>query len=317
MSKVIKKTPVPIAGLALALAATGNLVLSYGAIYRNIFGTISALLMILLTAKIFMDPKGTLESLKNPVVASVCPTFTMCLMLISNYIKPSLPNIAFGLWILGLILHCLLIIWFTMKFIFNFDIKKVFPSYFIVYVGIVVGSITAPAYNLIAVGKGLFWFGLIAYLCLLPIVIYRVFIIKTIPEPALPTITIFAAPASLCLAGYIGSFQEKNIAMIWFLGVLSLVMFLAVLLYLPKMLKSKFYPSFSAFTFPLVISGIAMKQTNGFLLKIEKPMAFLKYIIKFQEVLAVLIVLYALIKYFQFLFVKETISNSTTTGKTI
>ena len=38
MESTIKKIPVPIAGLALALAATGNLFLSYGAIYRNIFG---------------------------------------------------------------------------------------------------------------------------------------------------------------------------------------------------------------------------------------------------------------------------------------
>ena len=308
MESMIKKIPVPIAGLALALAALGNLFLSYGAIYKNIFGAISALILILLIIKIFIDSKGVLESLKNPVVASVTPTFSMCLMLLSNYIKPYLPTISFGVWIFALLLHCFLIIYFTVKFIFKFDMKKVFPSYFIVYVGIVVGSITAPTYGLFNLGKGIFWFGFIAYLCLLPIIVYRMLIIKAIPEAALPTITVLAAPASLCLAGYIGSFQEKSMAMIGFLGILSLVMFLGVILYLPKMLKIKFYPSYSAFTFPLVISAIAIKQTNGLLIKMGRPIYLLKYLVGFQEILAFLIVIYVLINYFKFIFLNDSTS---------
>ena len=314
MKRVIKKIPVPITGLTLALAATGNLVLSYGTIYRNIFGATSALILILFIIKIFIDSKDVLESLKNPLVASTSPTFTMCLMLLSNYIKPYSPTISFGVWILGLLLHCFLIVYFTVKFIFNFDIKKVFPSYFIVYVGIVVGSITAPTFNLISLGKGIFWFGFISYLCLLPIVIYRIFIVKAIPEPAVPTITIFAAPASLCLVGYIGSFQDKSITMVGFLAVLSLIMFIGVILYLPKMLKIKFYPSYSAFTFPLAISAIAMKQTNGLLFKMNKPIYVLQYLVKFQEILTIIIIIYVLIKYFEFLFYEDIISKNSETN---
>ncbi len=305
MERIIKRVPVPIAGLMLALAATGNLVLSYGAFYRNIFGVLSAFLLILITAKLFIDSKDVGESLKNPVIASVFPTLTMGTMLLSTYIKPYLPSTAMAVWGLSIILHCGLIIIFTKNFIFKFDIKKVFPSYFVVYVGIVAASITAPAYNLANVGKYIFYFGLIAYLCLLPIVIYRVFVVKAIPEPALPTITIMAAPASLLLAGYLGCFQNKNMAMIGFLGCLSLVMFIGVVLYLPKLIMLRFYPSYSAFTFPLVISAIAMKQTNAFLIKLKEPIAVLNYLVKFQEVLAVLIVLYVLIRYMEFLFIKD------------
>lgn len=305
MERIIKRVPVPIAGLMLALAATGNLVLSYGAFYRNIFGALSALLLILITAKFFIDSKDVGESLKNPVIASVFPTLTMGTMLLSTYIKPYLPSIAMAVWVFSIILHCGLIIIFTKNFIFKFDIKKVFPSYFVVYVGIVVASITAPAYNLANVGKYIFYFGLIAYLCLLPIVIYRVFVVKAIPEAALPTITIMAAPASLLLAGYLGCFQNKNMAMIGFLACLSLVMFIGVVLYLPKLIMLRFYPSYSAFTFPLVISAIGMKQTNAFLIKLKEPIAVLNYLVKFQEVLAVLIVLYVLIRYMEFLFIKD------------
>ena len=37
MENLINKVPVPMAGLMLALATAGNLVSSYGAIYKTIF----------------------------------------------------------------------------------------------------------------------------------------------------------------------------------------------------------------------------------------------------------------------------------------
>ncbi|WMM25121.1 TDT family transporter [Tissierella sp. MB52-C2] len=304
MKQIIKKLPVPIVGLMLALAAAGNLVLSYGEIYRTIFGALSAIILLLVLAKIIMFPKGVSEALDNPVVASVFPTLSMGIMLLSTYLKPFASSIAFGMWIIGLMLHIILIILFTKNYLFNFNIKKVFPSWFIVYVGIVVGSVTAPAFDMGNVGKILFWFGLVSYFALLPVVLKRIIKIKEIPEPALPTMAIFTAPAALCLAGYMSSFQEKNMLMVWLLVALSQASYLFVLLQLPKLLKLKFYPSYSAFTFPMVISGISIKLTNGFLANSGNPVAILKYIVKFEEFLGVAIVLYVLIRYISFLLAK-------------
>lgn len=306
MRNVIKKVPIPIAGLMLALATTGNLVLSYGVVFRNIFGIISACVLLLILMKMFTYPTDMLEHVKNPVVASVAPTFTMGLILLSTYIKPYFPTMAVAIWISSILLHCVFIIYFTQKYIFNFNIKNVFPSYFIVYVGIVVVSVTAPAFNLLGVGQAAFWFGFITYICLFIIVLYRLFVIKEIPEPALPTVAIMAAPASLCLAGYLASFQVKSTSMVVFLGGLSLMMFIGVLIYLPTMLKIKFYPSYSSFTFPLAISAVAMKQSNVFLIKIHKPIYALKYLVNFQEILAVLIIMYVLVLYTDFVFFQNS-----------
>ncbi|OZV11160.1 C4-dicarboxylate ABC transporter [Tissierella sp. P1] len=304
MKEIIKKLPVPIVGLMLALAAMGNLVLSYGEIYRNIFGVLSAIILVLVLVKIIMFPKSVSEAIDNPVVASVFPTLSMGIMLLATYLKPLAPSLAFGIWIIGLVLHGVLIIYFTKKYLFNFGIKKVFPSWFIVYVGIVVGSVTAPAFDKANIGQIVFWFGFISYFALLPIVLKRVFKVKDIPEPALPTLIIFAAPVALCLAGYMNSFQEKNMFIVWLLVALSQFSYLCVLLQLPKLLKLKFYPSYSAFTFPLVISAISIKLTNGFLVKIEKPIAILKYVVNFEELVALAIVIYVLIRYIGFLFAR-------------
>ena len=304
MNGIIKQLPIPIVGLMLALAAAGNLVLSYGDIYRNIFGIISGIILLLVLIKIIKYPKGVAESLNNPVVASVFPTLSMGIMLLATYIKPLVPTFAYLIWILGLALHCILIIYFTIKYVLNFNINQVFPSWFIVYVGIAVASISGPAFNMVAIGKFLFWFAFIAYLILLPLILYRVIKVKGIPEPALPTIVIFSAPASLCLAGYMNSFQNKNMFILWLLLLLSQFTYLCILLQLPSLLKLKFYPSYSAFTFPLVISGVALKLTNGFLANIGKPIAILKYIVKFEELIAVSIVLYVLFRYLSFLLAK-------------
>lgn len=307
MKGIIKKLPIPIVGLMLALAALGNLVQSYGNTYRNIFGVLSAIILVLVLIKVIKYPSKVIESMDNPVVASVFPTLSMGIMLLATYIKPLSEFMGFGLWTFGLVLHGILIIYFTRKYVIGFKIEKLFPSWFIVYVGIVVGSVTAPVFNQNRIGQILFWFGLISYLFLLPLVLKRIFIVKKIPEPALPTLIILAAPASLCLAGYISSFASKNMFIVYFLLVLSQLMLFYALLQLPKLLKLKFYPSYSAFTFPIVISAISLKLTNGFLIKTERPIAMLQYLVKFEELLAVAIVLYVLFRYIGFLFsTKET-----------
>lgn len=304
MEKIVKKLPIPIVGLMLGLAATGNLVLSYGNLYRNIFGVSSAIILILVLVKVIKYPIEVSTSLDNPLVASIFPTLSMGIMILATYVKPFESSLALGMWLIGLVIHGALIISFTRKYIFKFNIKEVLPSWFIVYVGIVVGSITAPAFDKLNIGQLLFWFGFISYLLLLPIVFKRIFIVKEVPEPVLPTITILCAPASLCLAGYISSFPEKNMFIVYFLLVISQLTLLYVLSQLPKLLKLQFYPSYSGFTFPLVISAISLKLTNGFLILSGKPISMLQYLVKFEEALAIVMVVYVLSRYIGFLLTK-------------
>lgn len=305
MKNILNKISVPIAGLMLGLAAAGNLVSSHGIIFKIIFGIISFAILSLLVIKLVSNPKAIGDDLNNPAVAGVASTFPMGIMVLSAYMNSFIPGVAYAMWITGILMQCAVIIYFTRKFIFNFNIKKVFPCYFIVYVGIAVGSIVAPVFNATDIGKILFWFGFISYLVLLPVISYRLFVIKSIPEPAIPTVTIFAAPASLCLAGYLSSFEVVNMNIVWILLSLSLFMLFAVLLYMPKMLKLKFYPSYSAFTFPLVISAIAIQSANSFLMKMNLGMPVLQYIGYFIELLAVVFVIYVLIHYANFLFVRN------------
>lgn len=309
MSMVIKKLPIPICGLSLGLAALGNLVGGYSSIFRGILGSISAIIMLLLLLKILLDTKSVREGLNNPVIASVMSTIPMAVMLLTTYIKPYFSQVAFILWIVGLILNGILILFFTKKYMFKFNIKKVFPSYFVLYVGIVVGSVTAPGYNLSKIGQILFWYGLFVYLPLIPVVTYRVFKLKEIPEAVKPITIIYAAPASLLLAGYMSSFNEKSLILVIFLGILALFMTISCFVIMPKMLKIKFYPSYSAFTFPFVISAIAMNMTNNYLTSINKGILILRYIVNIEIIWAIVIVLYVLIRYVDYMIRELKISK--------
>lgn len=306
MRSMLKKMPLPISGLMLGLAALGNLMQSYGNDFRNLCGVLAMAIFVLLLAKIILYTKGVAEALENPVVASVSPTFSMGMMLLATYIKPYITSLASFFWMGGFILHLALICWFSKKFLFKeYKIQKVFPSWFIPYVGIAVASVTAGAFGLPLLGKLSFYFALAAFVLLLPVVFKRVFVVKEIPEAALPTLAIITAPASLCLAGYMNAFENKNLLMVYGLLIFSQALYAGVLLYLPKIIRLPFYPSYSGLTFPLVISGISLKLVHGFLAQTGNIPVFLPALVKFEEGAAVLACLYVLVCYASFLAPKR------------
>ncbi len=298
---MIKKLPLPISGVILGFAALGNLLQSYSEAIRLICGIVSLILGLLLIFKAILYPSIFKEDMQNPIMAGVSATFPMAIMLLSTYIKPLIGQPAIFIWYFGILLHIILIAYFTIKFIFNFDIKKVFTPYFIVYVGLAVSSVSAPIFEKTTIGTLSFWFAFIMCMLLLIIVTYRYAKYKEIPTPAKPLFCIYAAPVSLCLAGYIQSVQIKSLLMVVFLAILSFIIYIMALLKLPEYLKMQFFPSYSAFTFPFVISAIAMKMTMAYLTKLGYTIVILKYIVLLQTIIAILLVIYTLYRFILFL----------------
>ena len=131
-----------------------NLIQSYSPEARLALGVIGLILFVLYLLKIIILNVKLREPLDNPVAASVFLTFTMAAMLLAGYVKPYSSECANVIWYAGVICHALLIIWFSFKFVFrNFAIKKVFPSWFIVYVGIAVASVSAPVTGRFEIGQ--------------------------------------------------------------------------------------------------------------------------------------------------------------------
>ncbi|MBT9134710.1 MAG: hypothetical protein DDT38_01450 [Firmicutes bacterium] len=299
---MLKKLPYPIAGLMLGLASLGNLLLSYGAGYRYAIGALSALILLALIVKTISYPKDLIGALQQMPVAAVLPTFSMGMSLLAGYLRPHWLLGAQFIWWSALFIHIALLVSFSLKHAFPFSVKKVLPSWFIPYVGIAIFSVTAPAFGQRSLGQMVFWFGLVAYFVLLPAVLYRIFVVKEIPPALLPTTAILAAPSSLTLVGYLNSFPERNLAIVLLLLICTLLSYLIVAFKLPQLLTLPFAPSFSAFTFPLVIAGVAVKVSSAFLTQHGQAVAPLSGSVVFFEIVAVAMVAYVVYRYGVFIF---------------
>lgn len=295
---MIEKIPIPICGLILALLSLGNLLNDVYPHLRVICAAIGIILMISIILKLILYPKNIKEDFKNPIIASNSGTFSMSLMLLSTYLQPFIPNIAYGVWILGVALHILLMIYFTYHFIIrNFDILTVYPSYWIVFIGITMAAITANAHGLDGLGFIFFLVGFIAMVITLPLVVYRYLKYSDIPDANKPLICIFNAVLSILIVGYINSYNSISIEFLEIMYAFACIFYIFALAKFIEYRNLDFYPSFSAFTFPFVISTLA---TKGVISKIE-PNIILNGVLSIETVIAAAIVLYVLTKYMKFL----------------
>lgn len=298
---MLKKLPLPISGLMLSLFAIGNLLQSFSPVIRTICGIIATVICILVLAKILLYPKDFADDMGKAPIASVFATFPMSLMLLGQYLKPSFAPGGTILYYLGIALHAILLLYFISKFVLKPEYDKIFASYFIVFVGYVVASVVSPAFASQGLGQVLFYLGLVLWVFSFYLVTKRYINKPEVPEPLQPLISVYAAPVGLLLAGYNQAFEEKTLWLLIALLVISQVLYFYSVIKALACLKSKFYPSFSAFTFPFVITAMGAKMSNGFLTKQGIAPAFLGTLVSVETVIAALFVAFVLVNYIIFL----------------
>ncbi len=294
MKKFFASVPIPLAGVALGLTALGNLLQSTSEGVRLFCGALGLFFILLLVGRIVLCPKTIREDLENPIIASVSATFFMSLMQLAGYAYPYIGNAALLVWGFAVLAHLGLIIYYTKKFLLRFRLEEVFPTCFITYVGIIVGSVTSSVFHLEGVGKGLFWLGFIGYALMFVLVTKR-YLKHEVAEPSKPLFCIYAAPMSLSLAGYLTVMDVKSLPFMIVLEILAQLLFFAVLLSLPKLLRLRFYPSYAAFTFPFVITAFALKKLIAYL-GAGAP-GFLEILLLAETVISVGMVAYTVIRY--------------------
>lgn len=256
VKELVKGTPIPAAGVALGLVSLGNLLELVGEGVRVSLAICAACLMALVVAKIILFPAMVREDMKNPVIAGTSGTFFMTLMQLASVAAPVAFAPSFALWCAAVLGHGALIVWFTATYIVHFDLKKVFTTYFVAYIGIAVAAVTSPAFGMESVGRVLFWFAFACYAVLIVVVTAR-YVKYEVPEAAKPTFCIYAAPASLSLTAYLTVAPNPNLVFVAALVVFAQAMLVMALTQLPKFLRLPFYPSYAAMTFPFVISATA------------------------------------------------------------
>jgi exfoliative toxin A/B len=302
MKNRLQKIPIPMAALILGLAALGNLWSTTSPLIRMIFGGVALGLFLAYILRLLLYPKKAMKEMDNPVMASIFAALPMSMMIFATYFKQWLPALAPIWWWSGLLLHTLLILWFTFKHVFPLKIEKLSPTWFVLYVGIACVGVTAPVVGQKVGGMIAVYFAIAALVVLLPLMTLRYFKGKPLPEQLKPTWMIFAAPTSLCIAGALASGTNPHPVLIISLQIIALLCYIAVLPSSLSLFTRTFSPAFSAYTFPFVISAIAVKGSLVWLKAQGIEYTVLSMLLPISFWIATLFTITALLRYLIFLF---------------
>ena len=257
------------AGVMLAFAALGNFMKK-----TEIFGwfipeLISVMLLVLLLLKIVLFPRMVRDGMRGGAVAGASGALSMGLMYLGACAGGFSHAAGAVIWYIGFLVHILLIVYFTVRFVLHFQMKQVYTTWFLVYVGIAAASQAAASFGLAAAGQWIVWYGLAATLVLMVLITVRY---RRIPseKPLRPLLTIYAAPVSLCLAGYLAAFPDKSRMLVLVLIIIAQVFYVYGLVQAFRMIAGPFSPAFSGFTFPLV-STAAVTYSSAVFLGTESP----------------------------------------------
>lgn len=293
----IEKLPISIGGPILGITAMGNLIHDFFPYSREFCGIIAVLLFVLVIAKLFKYPETFKEDLNNPVLASIIATLSMAIMLLSNFIYPYIGyNIAICLWIFAVILHLFFVINYITKFVIHFDITDYTAGSFVVFAGVQMIAISAPTFHQEFIGTIAFWFSFICVVLVFIAITYR-YINIAVPEPTKPVIGVYAAPFSLCAVGYLASVTHNNFYLVMSFYIITKILYIMVLAKFIQYIKLPFYPTYAAYTFPVVINAVTTLQTMKYLTKIGITLSYMNYELIIEIIIAIALIIYVLTHY--------------------
>ena len=303
--QIIKKAPLPVAGVGFGATGLGGLLAKFGLGWgAEVVAAIVGLAFLSIVAiKAIAYRTQFAENLENPVQAAVLPVFFLAFTLIAGYLSPFAPGFAYGLWTVASIGYAIYVAWFVWRYIVHFDLKNVFAAFFIPFVGVSVPSMTSAHFAPEPLRIALFWIAFVLFIGIFVVITWRYLTID-VPEHAEPVFAVYAAPISMLLVVLSRLVDQAGVAP-WFytaIAVASQVVFLVVLLRVPRFLKNGFYPSYAALTFPFIITAMGALES----LPILHSYGFFTHpvftwIAYAEAVFAVVMTVYVIVRFFGFL----------------
>lgn len=278
---------------------------------------ISGFLLIFLFVKNIIHKETFKNELNHNLFSSFVPTIFMTLMLFAGWICSYQNNVLnyFGviLWYSSVVFHFLYMILFFKKIIIKHKIyeEKIYASWYVPPIGMVVAcTVYQDLFQTGMVPNEIFyiiWFtGFINFIIMFPFVIYKTIFFDNIENHELASLGIFAAPANLCLAGFISIFGQKEhlflndsafFSLLFLQIILAFSTTLILFVMLFKIVKHKFNPTWAALTFPLAISSTSMILSYSIFKNSEIGIMFLVVSIIWLSI-ALIFIFYITIKYY-------------------
>jgi len=255
------------AGLALAWLkahAVLGLPVMVGEGLRGAASALFVLLLVFYGLKCLRYPQAVRLEMRHPVRINFFPTVSISLLLLATAYLDAAPAAAFWLWSAGAALHLILTLAIFGSWLHHthYAIQHANPAWFIP----VVGNIIVPIAGVHLASPELSWFffsiGLVFWIVLLTIVLYRLFFHEPLPARLAPTLFILLAPPSVGFIAYtLLTDGVDAFGRILYYTALFLALLLAS--NAVRFLRLPFFISAWAYSFPLAALTLATLVMNA------------------------------------------------------
>ena len=254
------------AGLGLAGFATAwreiAAVFGWGILLSKVLVGIAlgvfAILVILYGIKVLRHFPAVKAEFRHPVTSNFFSAATMTLMILASHLGQAAPLLAEGIWIVAAVINVAIsVIIVTFWIGRDCHISQVAPVWFIPVVGNLVIPIVGAPMGYTQLGWMIFAVGLLFWLVLFTVILYRLIFERPLENPQRPSLFILIAPPALCFVSYVvlkGGLVDGVASM--FLGV-SIFMLLILLPQVPALMRLPFGISWWSYTFPLAVFSVA------------------------------------------------------------
>ena len=296
-SILFKSMPLTVSGLSLGMASLGNILYEYNSNLKLVFSLIALLLLLLISMKVLMFPKEIKHELNLPMPSSMAPTYPLAIMIISLQITSFTGYKLNIVWALAFAIYLILLIWFSFKFLNTFRLDNIYLPYLIPYIGLAIVSMTAHKYNMQILSIITFYLALF-FTAIFLVPMYLRYIKHPVTNKSFrPSFTILSAPLAIILVSYLEITTKANIIIVTSLLLIYLATYIIVLVKLTVLLKTEFYPSIVAFTFPMIIVINASKLSYDYYASLGYDITILKYFYAFQTLLALILTIWVTIRF--------------------
>ncbi len=224
-------------------------------------------LVMLYGTKLVLYRQSVLGELRHPVKLNFFPTISISLLLLSIAFLPLAPELTRWLWLAGATLHLAFMLYVVNVWMHHdhFKVQHMNPAWFIPAVGNVLVPVAGVPLGYIDVSWFFFSIGMLFWVMLMTIILYRVLFHDPIDERLMPTLFILIAPPAVGFIAYSRLVPELDAfgRILYYAGL-----FLTLLLFTQaaRFLRLRFFLSWWAYSFPLAaisIASLVMFERSG------------------------------------------------------
>ena len=240
---------------------------SSGKTVASLASAIFFLLLLGYGLKLIRFPLAVMGEWRHPVRVNFFPAMSIGLLLQAVVWQDTFPSFSFGLWLTGAMVQLGFTVSILSSWMFHthYDIKHANPAWFIPVVGNLFVPIGGVRFAPLEVAWFYFSIGIVFWIVLMTIVLYRVFFHDPIPSKLLPTLFIFIAPPAVGFVAYSGLVPEVDgFSRVLYYAALFMLLLLGANAI--RFIRMGFFVSSWAYSFPLAaitIATLLMAKRSG------------------------------------------------------